>query len=255
MGISETDILHWNFLHNAFALAAIRAVCDLGQQELHLLDRPAAVRICADFADRLGCAGTDITPCRSSAEMWRKLGRKIVSLDLVGSGDDLVQFDLNSDQIPREMRGQFDLVTNCGTSEHVMNQHNVFKVMHELARSNGVMYHSVPIAGHTNHGLISYNLRMFTAVGRTNNYMPLDFLLSVHPGNRALDSGLLTLLREFPGFRRVRSEGYPWNLDRATREFVSTDANARVIFQKLEDAPFKIPLQLPETIIDPTPTQ
>lgn len=246
MAISETDLLHWNCLHNAFALTAIRAVCDLGQQDLHLLEWPTAAGICAEFVDRLGCAGTDITPCRSSAEMWRRLGRRLVSLDLVGSGDDLLRFDLNSDQIPQDMRGQFDLVTNFGTSEHVMNQFNVFKVMHELTRSHGVMYHAVPIAGYTNHGLINYTLRMFTAVGKANNYMPLDFLVSVDPAHRDLDAGLLALLRGFPTFGRVRSEGYPWNPETETQAFVSTDAMARVIFQKVNDQPFTVPLQLPD---------
>ena len=247
MAISETDILHWNCLHNAFALTNIRTVCDLGQQELHLLDRPTAAWICAEFADRLGSAGTDITACRSSAEMWRKLGRTIVSLDLVGSGNDFLRFDLNLDQTTSAIRGQFDLVTNCGTSEHVMNQYNVFKVMHDLTRHNGVIYHAVPIGGYTNHGLINYTLKMFTAVSKANNYMPLDFLVTVDPRYRDLDSGLLALLRDFPSFRKVRSSSYPWNVERDTREFISTDTLARVIFQKIEETPFKVPLDPPET--------
>jgi hypothetical protein len=50
--------------------------------------------------------------------------------------------------------GQFDLVTNAGTSEHVVNQAadlteqwQVFRTMHDLAKEHAVLMHVIPMPG------------------------------------------------------------------------------------------------------------
>jgi len=62
-------------------------------------------------------------------------------------------FDLNTGDVPGDHGGSFDVVLNCGTSEHVFNQYNTFKIMHDAARVGGLMCHAVPMTGYLAHGV------------------------------------------------------------------------------------------------------
>jgi hypothetical protein len=64
-------------------------------------------------------------------DFWRWLGFEYASIDIDGSPDSL-PLDLNYDNVPVSARGKFDLVTNFGTTEHVTNQLNAFKIIHDL---------------------------------------------------------------------------------------------------------------------------
>ena len=90
-------------------------------------------------------------------------------IDLV-EADMVIYADLNRWNVPEELRGKFDLVTNMGTSEHVFNQENVFRVVHDLCRPNGTMFHSVPAIGYLNHGLINYHPAFFVLLAEANEY-------------------------------------------------------------------------------------
>ena len=46
-----------------------------------------------------------------------------------------------------EWKGYFDMVTNHGTTEHVWNQYQVFRNIHNFCRPGGTMIHAVPIIG------------------------------------------------------------------------------------------------------------
>jgi hypothetical protein len=63
------------------------------------------------------------------------------------------ELDLDFDGIPTEHKGKYSLVTNFGTTEHVANQLNAFKIIDELTALNGVMVHELPAQGWFNHGL------------------------------------------------------------------------------------------------------
>ena len=83
--------------------------------------------------------------------------------------------DLNLDELPADHFGRYDLVTNEGTSEHILNQWNVMKVMHDAARPGGLVYHAVPLAGQFEHGIVSYNPKFFWALAEANGYRIIDF--------------------------------------------------------------------------------
>jgi cyclopropane fatty-acyl-phospholipid synthase-like methyltransferase len=55
--------------------------------------------------------------------------------------------DLNHDIVPEDWRSRFDLLINAGTTEHVVNHDNAFRVMHDLVKVGGFMIHEVPVAG------------------------------------------------------------------------------------------------------------
>ena len=94
-------------------------------------------------------------------------------------GDNIVQddispfvrkFDLNVDRVPDDLRGRFDLVLNFGTSEHVMNQYNVFEVIHDLMKPGGLTYSMFLINGFGPHGLLRYSSQFVDALASTNEY-------------------------------------------------------------------------------------
>jgi hypothetical protein len=108
----------------------------------------------------------------SGRELYEALGLKYDCLDLDPSFGSL-RFDLNLDSVPASHAGRYDFVTNHGTSEHLINQHNCFKVMHELCKPGGVMLHAVPFTVHLEHGFFNYQPNFFSALGRYNDYETL----------------------------------------------------------------------------------
>lgn len=102
-------------------------------------------------------------------DLAKKLGIHYTALDMFDSPGVLF-FDLNEDSLPSEMHGAADIVLNFGTTEHVINQLNCFKVAHNACRSGGVMLHSVPYKGPVEHGYFGYNLRFFKDLAEANSY-------------------------------------------------------------------------------------
>ena len=79
-----------------------------------------------------------------------------VSFDVVSSRV-ARRFDLNYHSLAASKRNSFDLVVNFGTTEHIVNQFNAFKVIHEATKPGGYMFHQVPSTGYLTHGYFEYN--------------------------------------------------------------------------------------------------
>ena len=101
-------------------------------------------------------------------EIWRWLGVEYLAIDVDGSPG-AIALDLNCDAVPAEARSKYGLVTNFGTTEHVANQSNAFKIIHDLAADGGIMVHNLP-CHQPNHGLINYTTKFFWALVRANDY-------------------------------------------------------------------------------------
>lgn len=86
--------------------------------------------------------------------------------------------DLNHEDCPDNYVNSFDLVTNFGTTEHVCNQANSFKVIHDALKIGGVAIHQLPCTGYFNHGLYTYSPKFFLILAHMNQYEILDFWLS-----------------------------------------------------------------------------
>jgi hypothetical protein len=82
----------------------------------------------------------------------------------------VIRLDLNTASLPSEHHGKYRLVSNSGTSEHILNQWNVFQAIHEAAAPGALMYHSVPGWGHFEHGIIEYSPKFFRALADANGY-------------------------------------------------------------------------------------
>jgi hypothetical protein len=108
----------------------------------------------------------------SGRELYEALGFSYQCVDLDPSFNS-VRMDLNFDSVPANEIGQYDFVTNHGTSEHLLNQYNCFKVMHEFCRPGGLMLHAVPFTVHLEHGFFNYQPNFFSALGKYNAYETL----------------------------------------------------------------------------------
>ena len=104
---------------------------------------------------------------RSVREFYLDSGfNEYVALD-VNTEKDAIIADLNE---PVELGRQFDLVTNNGTSEHLWNQHQVFKNAHDLCCTGGIMLHCLPCSPWLNHGFYNYNPVLFRDLAHANGY-------------------------------------------------------------------------------------
>jgi len=107
-------------------------------------------------------------------QFWEWLGFEYASIDINGSPNS-IPLDLNYDVLPDWARRKFDVVTNFGTTEHVANQFNAFKIIHDLTAPGGIMIHAVPAQGWVNHGFLKYDPKWFWMLARSNDYRWLDF--------------------------------------------------------------------------------
>ena len=105
----------------------------------------------------------------AARELYEWLGFRYSAVDIDGSEGSL-SLDLNYDSVPALDLGKCQLVTNFGTTEHVINQLNAFKIIHDFTARTGVMIHYVPAQGYFNHGLVNYNPKFFWLLMRSNNY-------------------------------------------------------------------------------------
>jgi hypothetical protein len=81
-----------------------------------------------------------------------------------------IPLDLNYDSTPIAMKNFYDIVLNNGTTEHILNQFNCFKFIHEVTAPGGYIFHHLPFIGHFNHGLFNYQPDFFVELAKSNRY-------------------------------------------------------------------------------------
>lgn len=83
-------------------------------------------------------------------------------------------FDLNCERLPEKYHEYFDLILNFGTTEHIINQLNSFRLMHEALKAGGVFFHQLPSVGWIDHGYFCYHECFFRDLIKANHYETLD---------------------------------------------------------------------------------
>jgi hypothetical protein len=139
--------------------------------------------------------------------------------------------------VPPDRRGKYGLTTNHGTSEHILDQRNTFKVIHDFTAPGGLMLHALPFTVHLEHGFFNYQPNLFDALARYNSYETLGTWVGP-------DWSLSSLI--------------PW--EPRLLEFLTLSAKTThllvVLQRKLHDTEFCIPIQgvyetmLPESAKD-----
>lgn len=227
MGINIDEI---EYFHTNGYLGA--RVLDLGAQVLHHASADVIARIACWPIDQIRLSAMLDKAAPFVAELYALLGIDYLSYD-VCSGPGAVAFDLNTDSVPTKHRGAFDLVTNCGTGEHVMNQMNFFAVMHDAVRVGGAMFHQMPASGYVDHGYFCYQAQFFRDLAAANNYNLAD-LWYVYRGDMRLDPTAIDIRDSRKPSQKTSGQELP--------HVPSYNIVAVLIKQKI--APFQMPLEL-----------
>jgi hypothetical protein len=146
---------------------------DFGSQNIHGAIAEDAARALYNLMERSDAFRPEHIREGVKAEvMLTAAGFDYTALDVYSAGRTRA-FDLNTDKLGWRDRGRFDIVANHGTSEHVCNQYNLFKIAHDALRIGGVMHNHLPFFGQPDHGLVSYQPKFFTTLIANNRYQPL----------------------------------------------------------------------------------
>jgi hypothetical protein len=143
-----------------------------------------------------------------------------------------IRLDLNYDSAPLFVAQKYDVVTNFGTTEHVANQLNAFKVIHDLTKPGGIMIHQMPGKGTLTHGLINYNLKFFWILARSNGYR----FLHAHWNQSQVPHEPPESITDFLNTN---------NPSEATSDFTAGDAGITLVMEKARDTPFVPPVEVP----------
>lgn len=102
-------------------------------------------------------------------KVFEAFGVKHTSFDWNGK-DGARPLDL-SKPLPTKFCGQFDMVTNFGTSEHVHDQYHVWRNIDALCRLDGMMLHIIPERGSwVKHSKYHYTLDGLGALASVCSY-------------------------------------------------------------------------------------
>jgi SAM-dependent methyltransferase len=160
---------------------------------------------------------------------------------------------------------EFDLVTNNGTGEHIFDQASVFRNVHALTRTGGVMIHVLPFHNYVNHGFYNVQPILFHDLAQANQYKILRISLAdkdgkeiafgaeetisttrtvkTYPLNAVLDRTIA-----WPGLHDLKSRTIKRSMRpiaKAMRSLSSDSANVLIVavLQKTRDDAFRIPMQ------------
>jgi hypothetical protein len=165
-------------------------------------------------------------------DFWLWLGFSYAAIDIDGSPGS-IPLDLNFDCVPPGEFSKYDLVTNFGTTEHVVNQLNAFKIIHDLTAPGGLMIHSLPAGGFLNHGLMNYTPKFFWMLARGNGYRFLRAEFSRSSATYDFPDNIVAFLNTLD----------PQSAERA-RPYKVADEAILVVMQKAFDIPFMAPIDV-----------
>lgn len=143
--------------------------------------------------------------------------------------------DLNYESLRSVYKEYYDVVLNYGTTEHVFNQWNSFRIMHDALKPGGVLYCQLPATGYFDHGYYCYTPLFFKDLAEANDYVIVD-LFFTSAGETSLDKMGIDL-RDDDGMTPCRTKLPPDRL-------VFPNYNVHAILRKTRSAPFRLRLEV-----------
>lgn len=172
-----------------------------------------------------------------------RAGIDYTSLDVFERPRNIVA-DLNHFMVPDDLRQRYDVVLNFGTTEHILNQYNCFKVIHELCKVDGWIFHQVPVLGLIDHGYFTYSPVFFIALAQMNRYRVEEMWFS-GPGK---ETGFFEPMRIEPEGARLpdlpRNDVERWEAVRVPGGVVN------VLLRRMKRAQFRAPLELSTAVAE-----
>lgn len=145
------------FMEKYVRLAPVDSVCELGNQTWRGISAEHYYR-------SIGCKRYVCLDCN------KNYGAVLANLN--------EPFDLPGDR--------FSMVTNNGTGEHIFDQAQILKTMHDLCAVGGRMIHVMPFHNWHNHGFYSYHPVLYRDLAKANGYTVQDLRLANRWGDSAL---------------------------------------------------------------------
>ena len=170
----------------------------------------------------------------SARALFERLGMKYWCVDASGEHGAL-RWDLNFDECTPEHKGRYQLVTNHGTTEHLLNQLNSFKMVHDLTAKDGMIMHALPFLSYLDHGYFNYQPNLFIDLARSNGYDLLGMWLNI-------DKNLTHFIPWERGLEKHLQIG-------------ASDSLLLVLYRKTVDEEFSVPFQavyehsVPESVL------
>lgn len=120
-------------------------------------------------------------------DYFESLGVNHTSLDINGQHEAL-QVDLSVPIKDKKLLNSFDVITNLGTSEHVENQYECFRNIHNLCKRNGLFIHAVPSVGSwLGHCKYYYTPMFFMQLVNNCNYTIINWEVITVRGEKTND--------------------------------------------------------------------
>ncbi len=194
------------------------------------------------FADRLA-AGSAYDPSSGGingsfvGELFERAGFTYNAID-IADGYRTTILDLNHDAAPPEFAGRFDLVLNFGTTEHLLNQYNAFKVMHDSTKVGGYIVNSLPCVGYSNHGYFTYTPRCMFDLAGYNEYEVVDFSFEGPGGGNDLYAPIRDYQRYFPALAKTLAQHAGTDAGRKVADLDLPDIGLLVVYRKVKSRPF-----------------
>lgn len=177
----------------------------------------------------------------SVEEFYKHFGfNRYVALDINTKFGSIIM-DLNVDLKQAGYTEQFDLVANVGTGEHLFDQGNCIRNMHNLCEEGGIIFCVLPTYGWVNHGFFNIQPNLFRDLAYVNNYEILHTYMGDPKGGNLIE------LFGHEAFEQVKPKRAPNPIKKAIEKcLVKNDIiNAMfcIVMRKNEDKDFCIPIQ------------
>lgn len=143
--------------------------------------------------------------------------------------DHWLQVDLNE---PFAHDRRYGVVINNGTAEHIFDQANFYRTMHELTAPGGVMLHWGPCVGWYDHGFYANQPGLLLDLAKANDYEVKLIGLALEDAWLPIDpvEQILPFVTE-----RSQTEPVPGIMDEA--------ASLCAVLVRRGDVPFRVPFQ------------
>ncbi|MBO4223120.1 hypothetical protein [Bradyrhizobium neotropicale] len=180
-------------------------------------------------------------------EVLEQAGLTYLSFD-IAKGYRTRIFDLNTERIPDDLMSSFDTVLNFGTTEHVFDQLNAFRVIHDATKVGGYIVHDLPMSGYVDHGYFCYTPRFLFDLSGHNEYEVIDFAYQgpvagndIYGIVRDYTAYFPALANKLPEYRTDFWSRLNRKLKRKLPEVRPDNISLYLVLRKVKEGPLKMP--------------
>ena len=255
MGVRQ---IYLEYLDNAGVFKQGCSVFDIGVQNLFMMDKNYVIKFLKKYGitidkniEKLAYdielgggfdpVGQGFNTKAFLGVLLSKAGMNYQSIDVFEHQYNIAA-DLNTYNVPKNCLEKFDLTLNFGTTEHIVNQYNCFKVIHDVTKVGGYIFHQVPAVGCIDHGYFVYCPQLFFDIANSNSYKIIETWYSgPYPPHNVYDT---LKNKQDSMYKSILPDN---NVDALTATSIP-DATINVLMRKVKSCDFTIMLELNTSI-------